>query len=418
MILRKYVIAVVLIMIGTVLTACSSRVEEALNDEGYSLYLEGLYDEAITHYTQSLVDYPEYGAFYSNRGMAYYEKGDVALALEDLDQAIVLEPKMPEAYLNRGTVYLGSGVYDQASKDFYKAIQLKDNFKDENGLYYTYLNLGTLLNENSQPQEALVILEKAFELNNNDEKLYNALGQIYKSIGDYDLALSYFNGAIELKEDYAYAYGNRGSVYYLMEEYRIALSDVNTALSMDPYIPQMYDLKAKILIKTGELEEAIRILDAGITRWVNYADLYITRGNIYFGEKAYGEALMNYGLGIEYGSLEGYKGQGVTYQIIGQYEDAIIQLKTYLQTYPADISTLITLGMVYRQTKDYEMSLTQYDKVLSLSAHHTEAMYQKALTYVDMQAMSEAEKILNQLLSIDPDHKASKEALVNMGVKQ
>jgi tetratricopeptide (TPR) repeat protein len=350
--------------------------------------------------------------------MAYFEKGDVALALEDLNQAIVLEPDMPEAYLNRGTVYLGSGIYDQASKDFYKAIQLKDNFKDENGLYYTYLNLGTLLNEISQPKEALAVLEKAFELNKKDEKLYNALGLIYKSIGDYERALSYFNGAIEINEDYAYAYGNRGSVYYLTEEYRIALSDVNTALSMDPYIPQMYDLKAKILIKTGELKEAIRVLDAGITRWVNYADLYITRGNIYFGEKAYGEALMNYGLGIEYGNIEGYKGQGVTYQVIGQYEDAISQLETYLQNNPGDISSLITLGMVYRQTKDYDLSLTQYEKVLNLGPNHIEAMYQKALTYIDMQAISEAEKILNQVLSIDPDHKASREALKNIEVKE
>ena len=414
---RKYIIAVVLMLIGVSLTACGSRVEETLNDEGYNLYLEGLYDEAITHYTKSLIDYPEYGAFYSNRGMAYYEKGEVALALEDLNQAIVLEPDMPEAYLNRGTVYLGSGVYDQASKDFYKAIQLKDDFKDENGLYFTYLNLGTLLNEISQPKEALAVLEKAFELKKDDEKLYNALGLIYKSIGDYEQALSYFDGAIELKEDYAYAYGNRGSVYYLMEEYRIAISDVNTALSMDPYIPQMYDLKAKILIKTGELEEAIRILDVAITRWVNYADLYITKGNIYFGEKAYGEALMNYGLGVEYGSIEGYKGQGVTYQRIGQYEDAILQLETYLQNYPADISTLMTLGMVYRQTKDYELSLTQYDKVLNLSGNHIEAMYQKALVYMDMQAISEAEQILNQVLSIDPQHKASQEALKNMNVK-
>ncbi len=416
MIFRKYIIMVALILMSTVFTACGSRVEEQLNDEGYDLYLEGQYDEAITHYTKSLVDYPEYGAFYSNRGLAYYEKGEVAMALEDLNQAIVLEPDMPEAYLNRGTVYLGSGVYDQASIDFYKAIQLKDNFKDENGLYYTYLNLGTLLNETNQPKEALVVLEKAFEQNSNDEKLYNALGLIYKSIGDFDLALTYFNGAIELKEDYAYAYGNRGSVYYLMEEYRIALSDVNTALSMDPFIPQMYDLKAKILIKTGELEEAIKILDAGITRWVNYADLYITRGNIYFSEKAYGEALMNYGLGIEYGSIEGHKGQGVTYQLIGQYEDAISQLETYLQNYPTDISTLIALGTAYRQTKEYELSLAQYDKVLSFSPKHTEAMYQMALTYIDMQALSDAEKVLNQVLSIDPDHKASKEALKNIEV--
>ncbi|MCF8018084.1 conserved exported protein of unknown function [Petrocella atlantisensis] len=416
MIFRKYIIMVALILMSTVFTACGSRVEEQLNDEGYDLYLEGQYDEAITHYTKSLVDYPEYGAFYSNRGLAYYEKGEVAMALEDLNQAIVLEPDMPEAYLNRGTVYLGTGVYDQASIDLYKAIELKDNFKDENGLYYTYLNLGTLLNETNQPKEALVVLEKAFEQNSSDEKLYNALGLIYKSIGDYDLALTYFNGAIELKEDYAYAYGNRGSVYYLMEEYRIALSDVNTALSMDPFIPQMYDLKAKILIKTGELEEAIRILDAGITRWVNYADLYITRGNIYFSEKAYGEALMNYGLGIEYGSIEGHKGQGVTYQLIGQYEDAISQLETYLQNYPTDISTLIALGTAYRQTKEYELSLAQYDKVLSLSPKHTEAMYQMALTYIDMQALSDAEKVLNQVLSIDPDHKASKEALKNIEV--
>ena len=52
---------------------------------------------------------PEYAEAYSNRGIAYYRKGDLDQAIADYGRAITLDPQHAEAYNNRGIAYYDMG---------------------------------------------------------------------------------------------------------------------------------------------------------------------------------------------------------------------------------------------------------------------------------------------------------------------
>src|SRR5512141_188641 len=51
---------------------------------------------------------------YSNRGVEWKAKGDLAKAVADYDEAIKADPQQPAAYNNRGIAYAAAADYDKA----------------------------------------------------------------------------------------------------------------------------------------------------------------------------------------------------------------------------------------------------------------------------------------------------------------
>ena len=96
-----------------------------------------LTDRAIADHTEAIALDPNYAVAYSNRGGAYYRKGEVDRGIADYTKAIALDPNNATAYSNRGTAYCLKREVDRAIADFRKALEIdpsyqqaKDNLKD------------------------------------------------------------------------------------------------------------------------------------------------------------------------------------------------------------------------------------------------------------------------------------------------
>jgi tetratricopeptide (TPR) repeat protein len=195
-----------------------------------------------------------------------------------------------------------------------------------------------------------------------------------------------------------------------MGDLKIALSEVNTALSIDPYLPQIYDLKAKILVEMGDLDQGLLIAKQGLQIWESYGDLYITMGNIYLEQENYGEALMNYGLGLQNGNDEGLKGQGLVYGIIGQYEDAKKQLTAYLIDHPNDERVLLEIGINNQKLGNHELAIKQFDSLLLQNPLSYDTMFYKALSFEALEDYDTAITLLEEVIRNDDQNtKAIKE---------
>ena len=76
---------------------------------------------------------------YTERGVTYYNKGDIDKAIEDYNAAIALDPGFAEAYTHRGQSYHDRGEIDKAITDYNKAIELNPELAEP----YTCRGLST-----------------------------------------------------------------------------------------------------------------------------------------------------------------------------------------------------------------------------------------------------------------------------------
>lgn len=61
---------------------------------------------------------------FSNRGVAYVNKGMYARAIQDFDEAIRLKPDGGGAYRSRGAAYYDLGDFRRATSDLAQAVEL------------------------------------------------------------------------------------------------------------------------------------------------------------------------------------------------------------------------------------------------------------------------------------------------------
>ena len=61
---------------------------------------------------------PAYAEAYTNRGAAYYRKGEIDKAIADYTTAIKMNPEQGKVYKKRGAAYYRKGVINKAIADY------------------------------------------------------------------------------------------------------------------------------------------------------------------------------------------------------------------------------------------------------------------------------------------------------------
>ena len=194
--------------------------------QGNFLMMLGQIDGAIEAYSYAIELNPNNADSYSNRGIAYSDRGDHDRAIVDCNKAIELKPDYAHAYYDRGIVYGRKGDYDRAIIDYNRAIELKPDY------VYVYNNRGAAYCAKRDYDRAIVDDDKAIELKPDYAHAYNNRGAVYRDKGDYDRAIIDYTKAIELKPDLAGAYHNRGEAWLNLREWEKGKMDLTTARSM------------------------------------------------------------------------------------------------------------------------------------------------------------------------------------------
>jgi tetratricopeptide (TPR) repeat protein len=163
---------------------------------------------------------------YFDRGIVYYEQGNLALALFNLNRAIELNPNYADAYINRGVVYANQQKWDLALADFTQAITFNPNFAE------AYYNRGNVYEDQQKWDLALADFTQAITFNPNFAEAYNNRGLVYYKQQKWDLALVDFNKGIAINPNDAEAYNNRGIVYRQLGDINKARGDLQKAAQL------------------------------------------------------------------------------------------------------------------------------------------------------------------------------------------
>ncbi|TNN49132.1 Tetratricopeptide repeat protein 13 [Liparis tanakae] len=222
---------------------------------GYVLIGNGLYDEAIKHFSLLLQGDPELVSAIYGRGIAYGKKSlqdikNADLALYELNRVITLEPNWPEVYEQRAEILSPLGRISEALSDLTKAIQLQPSAR-------LYRHRGTLLFISEDYVAAMEDFQQSLELKKNQPiaMLYKGLTFFHR--GMLKEAIETFKEALKLKSDFIDAYKSLGQAYRELGDFESAMESFQKALMLNQNHIQSLQLRGMMLYHHGSLQEAI-----------------------------------------------------------------------------------------------------------------------------------------------------------------
>lgn len=199
----------------------------------------------------------------------------------------------------------------------------------------------------------------AFEKFKQAEKLGYKTCDMYLSMSyicdiseqrDVDLVLKYIDKAIKCDSDYGYAYFLKGATYSeYLDKYDLAIKYLLKAKEHDYESVSLYYYLAKCYDNKDETMKALAIASTCISKYPDSYFGYLAKGNIYYYQNRYKEALP-YLLKSE---------------VLGEIEHSI----------------LFKISYCYSNLDDYKKALEYANKMIFLDKKNPEAYYRKGFVY-------------------------------------
>lgn len=149
--------------------------------------------------------------------------------------------------------------------------------------------------------------------------------------------------------------------------------------------------------------------------FVTDAKTAFLRGNFYYNQEKYKEALANYNwvLELEPDDPNALYNRGLVYIRLERYEEALVDLNRSLKLRPDDPDTLVVRGVIYGHLKRCEEALADHNRSLELRPDDPGTLNNRGLTYDDLERYEEALADFNRSLELRPD---DPDTLNNQGI--
>jgi tetratricopeptide (TPR) repeat protein len=168
-----------------------------LRQQAWAMAQRGNYLEAIALFDWLIENNPNSAVDYNNRGLVYFQWGQVDKALADYNHAIFLNPRLANVYNNRANYYAAQGELVEAIADYDTAIDLDPaNLRAwlNQGITFRDLELYERAIENFEL--ALQLLELSAPSPTLEGHLYAERGRAHHLAGDWNCAIADYRRAL------------------------------------------------------------------------------------------------------------------------------------------------------------------------------------------------------------------------------
>jgi tetratricopeptide (TPR) repeat protein len=162
------------------------------------------------------------------QAIAAAQQGYHAVAIDLLSDLLAHNPDNATDYNNRGLVYFQCGQLDQAIADYNRALELNPNLASVyNNRANYYAAQGDLL-------KAIADYEMALDLNPGNTRAWINQGITLRDLGLYHQALENFDIALRLGQLAGHVHAERGRTWHLLGDWNCAIADYQKALTHLP----------------------------------------------------------------------------------------------------------------------------------------------------------------------------------------
>jgi tetratricopeptide (TPR) repeat protein len=223
-------------------------------------------------------------------------------------------------------------------------------------------------------EEAIVFLERSLLSNPNAERIHNYLATCYFQADKKEEAVLHIEKIAQLKPDDFSIHYTLGNIYAsednekgAISEYERANSSVVDGIDKD-FVSDMLHRLANSYMKSGDIDNAAniykKILDLELTD--EPVKIHYNLGQIYVDTKKIKEAVREFVKAKKYSPhsepISFYL--ALCYEELGDYDNAITELKSFIEYDPDAWLMRINLSNIYEKVKQYEYAELEREKAL------------------------------------------------------
>ncbi len=299
--------------------------------------------------------------FYNNLGAAYYQKGQLDKAMGALKKAIELNPNNKTARSNLGNVYIDLKMYDEAIAEHKKVIDLDPNNAN------AFANLGVAFSQKGDVVEGMNQFKKALSINPYHPLARKNLGYTYYRMKRWPEAIDELLIARDLDEWFP---GVEEGLKMIFDE---AFPELKKWVNDKPMEPMSHYYLGYAYLYKEESDRALKEIDRAIELDSSKGLFYKAKGNIYFNQKKYRDAVAAYGrcVVVDPSSWTCYADSGeISAFVLGKRKEGLEAVEKASTINPQVISVQCKLGAVYAESGELEKAVAAFQKALSLGANN------------------------------------------------
>lgn len=300
---------------------------------------------------------------YYKEGMDYFNSGNYDKAEKSLAKAIELNGDKAEYYIDYGMNLIQLGKYEEAVTYFQKAIQDKKNLIVNKNNKVALRGEGIAYLKAHNYEEAISKFEDALDIKESDGLNLDILyykGNAQMKAGLYKEAADTYSEIIKMKPGDSASYQARGDIYRRLGEFDASLSDYDKAIDLDKNNYEYYFGKYFLMLDKEDEAGAKEVLTKALSiKGQTQKDKFNIAKIDYYMEN-YDNAIVGFSDAYSNGFFEAYYFLGDIYERKGEYETAVNNYSMYIEN-----ASAIESAAVYNQIGNCYIKLNKYKEALA-----------------------------------------------------
>lgn len=331
------------------------------------------------------------------RAVAHIQLGQYDKALSDIDYFIEnigadTIGNLAEAYLNKASILYKLSEFPKA-KEFYELTILENDGKEKAIESQAFVGLANL---SKSPKEALKILNKAIEVDENNSMAYGARAVLFMDVfGNITEASKNLKTAIRLNPHDAVLAFNMGQLFAnYTDQLDSAVLYYEKAIGLSPQSPnngEIYMNLAVIRHQTGKLDKALidfkkaeTIIPESDLLLYNYAMALSD-----FGNKKEALSKISKAITINPNDAEYFNLKGTILLGLSSFDEAEIAFKKAISLNHRYGAAYYNLGYLFGELNNHIQSIKYYDKAVNFNFDLESTLVNRALQKLEIHRTSD-----------------------------
>ena len=275
---------------------------------------------------------------------------------------------------------------------------------------YENFALASLAMSRGLQDEAEKYLERAIEMDPLSLYLCKRMVSLLKGLKDYENAIAYGRKCLNIEPGDVESLTSLGDLYALSSHDDLAILQYATVLNLDPENERIRLILATLMIKKGQLSEALEHLEILTEENPGHVIAQYYSGRIYLETGRYQEAEEAFLQALQFNKrLEpALFGLGTLYQLTDRHSDAIATYERLLGSYPNNMSAKERLVDLYFKAGLEEQAELQLEEIKGHSLPGEQGRQALGLLYLRQGRLEESIKELSLIVTAWPEDENSR----------